>query len=206
MKVAGKLIRIVLNECHIMLIQREFKWNMKRLKNMIKCVNMQLILLTEIWEMEKHEKNIIEDNKNVWFLWYIWQNKRKMFEKMIDVGLSSGKIMILISTNTSPRFLARCFVFIPFATPREIWIVQFLIIITLPQYMTILQPLPSTNYRLNSYLHCQKTLVSAKTTIQNEHTAMRKSVSRSARNIQHPNSCHLTESNDKSKVISKENE
>jgi len=46
MENAKKLARIVLDECHIVLTQREFRPDVRRLGSVVRCVSVQLLLLT----------------------------------------------------------------------------------------------------------------------------------------------------------------
>ena len=56
MKDTEKLARIVLDECHIMLTQREFRSNVRRLESMMRYMNMQLMLLTVIFPVKMMKK------------------------------------------------------------------------------------------------------------------------------------------------------
>jgi superfamily II DNA helicase RecQ len=46
MEGAKKLARIVLDECHVVLTQRKFRPDVRRLESVVRCVSVQLILLT----------------------------------------------------------------------------------------------------------------------------------------------------------------
>ncbi len=75
MEGAGKLARIVLDECHIVLTQREFRPDVRRLGSVVRCVNVQLVLLTATLpvKMEKRLRIMMGCER--------WKKVRRMEER-----------------------------------------------------------------------------------------------------------------------------